>query len=261
MRTDGRSISYPLHSAVQHGDANIVGVLLRAGADVNAPYTDHYENERGFNQHRVLSPLHLASGPVAQSRKRQQALDIVIVLLAEGADPNEVATWIDHVDSGERGATDDPREEGFVPSVRCVPVRETALHRALNARQPELVRALLAAGADKSIERIRDNERESTEAMAARLDDETGSLAAALRTTAGWSPENHKFYSQRLKEQVRTILLVAKASSWVLPEDALHAIFLALSVQSASAAPPLSQVPPRAAETETGQDNATGEMP
>jgi hypothetical protein len=92
-----------------------------------------------------------------------------------------------------------------------------------------MVRALLAAGADRNIDRSRGNETESTAALAARMDEEGAALCAALYTTAGWTPENHKFFSRQLHEQVRTVLLVAKAAHWSLPGDALHKIFEALT--------------------------------
>jgi len=222
MRTDGETISVPLHTAVRRADANVVGVLLRAGADPNIACTERYSNERGFNQQSSRSPLHLA----IDSKK----LDLVLLLLAEGADPNAIASRLDQVDSGERGTTDDPRAEAFVSSVRCVPVRETALHRALQAKQPEMVRALLATGADQTVPRSWDNTDESTSDLAARVDGaHDGELTEALRSSAGWTPENHKYYSEKMREQVRTVLLVAKASSWTLPDDALFQIFAALA--------------------------------
>ena len=222
MRTDGQTVSVPLHTAVRLADANVVGVLLRGGADPNAAYTENYANERGFHQQKTLTPLHIAI-----SRK---ALDLVILLLSEGADPNGVATYLDQVDSGKRGTTDDPREEGFVSAIRCVPVRETALHRALLTKQPEVVRALLAAGADPSIPRSWDDTSEITGDLAARIDSgPCGDLTEALSSSVGWSPDNHKFHSDKLREQVRTVLLVAKASNWSLPDDALFQIFAALA--------------------------------
>ena len=220
MRTDGVTVSMPLHTAVSRGNANIVGVLLRHGADPNSLHTEKYNNERGYNQDKSLSPLHLAID--------RGALDLVILLLAEGADPNGIAAWLEQVDSGARGTTDDPRAEGFESAVRCVPVRETALHRALRAQQPDIARALLASGADRSVARVYDGKEESTTAIAERSDGPEGELAKALQTTAGWSPENHKFFSEQLREQVRTVLLVSKASNWCLPDEAFHQIFTAL---------------------------------
>jgi hypothetical protein len=157
------------------------------------------------------------------------ALNLVILLIAEGADPNAIATWLDHVDSNVRGTTDDPRQHGFESPVRCVCVRETALQRALREQQPDMVRALLAAGADPSIPRVEDGKEETTAALAERSDGPEGELVKALQTTAGWSPENHKYFSEQLRDQVRTVLLVAKASNWCIPDDALHQMFSALA--------------------------------
>jgi hypothetical protein len=221
MRTDGQTISMPLHTAVRNGDVNVAGVLLRAGADANARYTAKYINERGFNRDSSLTSLHIAIDG--------KSLELLVLLLAEGADPNAVAHELEQADSGQHGTTDDPREEGFVPSVICIPVRETALHRALLERNADMVRALLAAGADQSIDRARGNELESTATLAARMDQDGGALCAALKTTAGWTTENHKFFSRQLQEQVRTVMLVAKAAEWSLPDDALHKIFGALT--------------------------------
>lgn len=229
MRTDGRTISMPLHTSVRSGDVNVAGVLLRAGADVNARYTQVYNNERGFNSNTSLTPLHIAIDG--------DSLDLVMLLLAEGADPSMLAEWLDQTDSGRRGTTDDPRAAGFESSVICIPVSETALHRALRKKNTDVVRALLAAGADQSIDRSRGNEKESTGALAARLDKESGdgsALCDALKTTAGWTPENHKFFSRQLQEQVRTVLLVAKAAGWSLPDNALHKIFAALTAPGAA---------------------------
>jgi len=220
MRTDGATVSFPLHTAVQQADANVVGVLLRAGADPNAKRTERYHNERGFNQDSSSTPLHLAI--------RRKALDLVVLLLAEGADANAVATQLDQVDSGRVGTTDDPREDGFVSSVECVPVRETALHCAVLADQVDIVRTLLAAGADKRAPRVHGGKEEATDTLAARLD-ESGKLTKALQTSARWSPESHLYFSEKLREQVRTVLLVAKSAGWSLPEDALHQIFVALA--------------------------------
>jgi len=225
MRTDGRTVSFPLHTAVQQADANVVGVLLRAGADPNAKRTECYHNERGFNQNSSSTPLHLAI--------RRKAMDLVVLLLAEGADANAVATKFDHVDSGRIGTTDDPREEGFESSVMCVPVRESALHCALLAGQADIVRALLAAGADQRVPRVHGGKEETTDALAARLD-HSGELTKALQTSSGWSPENHRYFSEKLREQVRTVLLVAKTAGWSLPEDTLHQIFMALTAPAAA---------------------------
>jgi len=228
MRTDGQTVSSPLHTAVQRSNANVCGVLLRAGASVDARHTKRYHNERGFNQDKSETALHMAVD--------RKSLDLVVLLLAEGADPNALATRLVHEESGLEGTTDDPREEGFEPSVKCVPVRETAVHRAVLTGQIEVVKALLAAGADRTTERVYGETRESMEVLVAKAEDECthlakGDLGIALQTSQGWTLVNHKYFSANLREQVRTVLLVAKAADWMLPDDALHKIFAELAIR------------------------------
>lgn len=230
MRTDGMTRSTPLHTAVRKGNVNVVGCLLRAGAKVDECHVAQYHNERGYNENLSVTSLHLAVDSCN--------LEIVLLLLAEGADPNALARRLAHEDSGQVGTTDDPRDAGYVSPVKCVPVCETALHRAVLAGWIDGVRALLAAGADRNIKRVYGEQSESTDELVARAaikDVLRCELSNALLTSAGWSQDNHKYFSTALREQVRTVLLVAKAANWALDRDALSQIFVALAARPSAA--------------------------
>mmetsp|Transcript_13049 Transcript_13049/g.26114 ORF Transcript_13049/g.26114 Transcript_13049/m.26114 type:complete len:384 (+) Transcript_13049:206-1357(+) len=223
MRTDGMTSSTPLHTAVRRKDINSAGVLLRAGANVDHPYICRSNNERGYNQDLEETPLHIAV--------QTGSLEMLLLLLAEGADPNMLAKSIAHVprmgpaSRMEQSPTNDPREEGFLSEVRCVRVKESALHMALLKNRPDLVSALLVAGADREATRSYGNGEQSPTSLANGNEE----LLKALNTSSGWSPENHQFFASRLREQVRAVLLVAKAKGWQMPEDALFKIFSALT--------------------------------
>merc|ERR1712224_84921 len=92
---------------------------------------------------------------------------------------------------------------------------------ALRLNEPQIVRALLAAGADRT--RPRAFGEETT--MPTELADEREPLQEALKTATGWTPENHGLFSGQLREQVKAVLLVSKAKGWSLPDDALAEIF------------------------------------
>jgi len=120
-----------------------------------------------------------------------------------------------------------------VSSVKCVPVKEKALHMALLKNRSDMVKALLASGADPEAVRQYGSDKQTAVSLAG----EDASLLEALRTSSGWSPENHLYFSDNLKKQVSTVLLVAKAQGWKLPEDALHTVFAQLAISSSSRKP------------------------
>jgi hypothetical protein len=168
----------------------------------------------------VRSPLQLAV--------EHSSLDMVLLLLSEGAKPNDVGKAIVHVASGVESPTDDPRDALYQSPVRCVPVQENALHVALTRGNTDMVRALIIAGADKTTCRFYDGEEQSVESLV----NGNPELLEALETTSEWTPETHKFFASRLREQVRAVLLVAKAKAWQLPEDALVTIFKSLAQEA-----------------------------
>jgi len=230
MRTDGATKSMPLHVAAGNGDVSMAALLLLAGAAVDAPYTEDVRNERGYNQNLRKTALHMAV--------EGGSVELVGLLLAEGADPNAEAERLEQRPSGAKSPHDDPRAAGFKSSVKCVAVRETALHMAVRNKDVDLVRALLVGGADASALRVIGDGQGQT---AHELCKGNAQLEGALKTAGGWTPETHQYFGEELKERVRTVLLTAKANDWALPDDAMHAIFTELAARDGEAPPATAQ--------------------
>jgi hypothetical protein len=187
---------------------------------------------------------------------------MALLLLAEGADPNAEATWLEHVKNplaipGQE-AWADPRAQGYVVPVKSMRVCETALHRAVRLKLPRLVGALLAAGADRQALRTRGESTQSVSQLAGTApskemvsalatvegfaaDDRTRDLslrAVAVVTIlcsivrpSRWSPDNHRYFGSALQERVRTTLLVVQIHG-SQRACTLHEIIRALSTRS-----------------------------
>jgi len=102
----------PLHVAAQHGHREMIQLLVDAGADTTAV--------RGFGDRGAITTLHLAA--------ENGFVDAVATILDITASDGDQSPLIDAQDS-----------LGF-----------TALHLAVQYQFPNVVRALLAAGADRS---------------------------------------------------------------------------------------------------------------
>ncbi len=113
--------STALHFAAEEGHAEIVGALLKKGANPNALSYVGYRSDWGYSP--ILEPL--AAGNV----------EIVRLLLDNGTDPN--------IKQGD--ATKTEFEEGR-------DVRETLLGMAAAKNYVEIAELLLAAGADPKLE-------------------------------------------------------------------------------------------------------------
>merc|ERR1712039_691857 len=100
--------------------------------------------------------------------------------------------------------TDDPRAEGFVPHVICVPVEETALHIAIAKKDANLMVLLVSSGADATHPRIRGDAKSTPEELCKG----DAALLEALR--AEWTPKTHHLFPEQVREGVRTALLVAQ---------------------------------------------------
>lgn len=177
MRTDGRSCHTPLHSAVRAGDVETSEVLLQAGAEVNGWATERMSNERGYGSNTRETAVHIACD--------LGNLELLALLHAHGADVNATRSRLHQQDLPDvQSPTDDPRDPTFVPRVRLVPVKETALHIALRRRSVELVQWLVQHGADTD----REFEEGDTCRTPAQLCEQEGSNSSA--TTSSRSASN-----------------------------------------------------------------------
>lgn len=207
MRTDGRSIRYIIHQAVQGGDLEVVRALLDAGAEVDAVASDKFNNERGYNQHNEEMALHIAC--------RKGDLAMIALLIARGANVDALRVSLDMENLDVESTTDDPRDPDYVCPVRCVKVEETAVHMAIKHQNVNLLLVLAFAGADVSKSRVRGGVATST----ASLCNGNEELLTALK--AEWTPETHHLFPVEVKDSVKTALLIAKRQQWPLPNDVL----------------------------------------
>jgi len=229
MRTDGTSTSYVLHKAVAGEDLEVARALLDASADVNSVASDIFDNERGFNQHTEETALHIAC--------RLGSVGMVALLIAKGAQLNAVRKELIQEEAGLESPTDDPREEGFVSSVVCVPVEETALHVAIGIRNTDIMTVLVCSGAHRDIPKVRGRDAISPEELCGG--DEA--LLRALR--AEWSPEQHHLFPPDVRERVKAALLIAQRQQWNLPDTVLFQAF-AMASGLTEATRNEDQVPP-----------------
>ena len=128
-----------VHWAAQLGRAEILSVLVDAGAEVSAT-----------TRIGSYTPLHLASS--------QADSDLVETLLAAGADVNAVTTNSHvtalHLAAQTVGGAESVRvllEHGADPNVREISAEQTPLMFAAAENRVESIRHLLAAGADPSL--------------------------------------------------------------------------------------------------------------
>ncbi len=75
------------------------------------------------------------------------------------------------------------------------------------------------------------------------LADNKAELIEALKTSSGWTPENHRHFAAGFRDRVRTVLLVAKAKGWELPSDGLFKVFAALAGPALDAPKPPPETP------------------
>jgi len=142
MRTDGQSVSFVLHQAARCGNIEVVRAFLQAGAQVDAVASEHFVNERGHNRHMEETSLHVAC--------KRGDFATAALLIEHGADLNAVREDLEQeeVELSNPNATDDPRDDDFEPRVRCIPIKETALHLAITVKNQALVALLTCAGAE-----------------------------------------------------------------------------------------------------------------
>jgi ankyrin repeat protein len=211
MRTDGHSIHYVIHKGVQGGDLEVVRALLDAGADVDAVASDVYHNERGYNEHKEETALHLACA--------RDDLAMVALLIARGANIDAVRISLEREHVEVESTTDDPRDPEYICPVRCIKVEETAIHMAIRNQNPNLLLMLACAGADVGMSRVRGDVATST----TNLCNGNEELLTALK--AQWTPKTHHLFPVEVQESVKTALLIAKRQKWPLPDSVLFKTF------------------------------------
>jgi ankyrin repeat protein len=173
----------PLHFAVDHGQSRIVSLLLEQGADPRAVAEDGRTPlmVAGMNQHREAIAKQLLAGgadPNVEDNEGRTALSYAVekneletvrALLGNGADPNTGRINLPLQVAADRGSTAvveallqagaDPNRrasylrvsEGHPGSSRSVRSSYTSiapLYLAVRSGQPDVVRLLLARGAD-----------------------------------------------------------------------------------------------------------------
>ncbi|KAL6071212.1 hypothetical protein QOT17_006452 [Balamuthia mandrillaris] len=252
MRTDGSSVTYPIHTAASTLSYDCIKALLDAKADVNVRHTAVYHNERGYNSNTSATALHKAISAFARlpktqstssndyenegedaeqawNKKHKEGLRVIALLLQAGAeiDAQRKELVQEHVEVNS--PTDDPRDPAFIPSVRCVPRTETPLLQALRLGCADLVRLLVAHGADTSATYLYGEEApRSALQMALDFDsrgggeEKGGEMVAALRCR--WEPQYSALYPEEVRARLFTTLCMAKRLAWPLPAELLHLI-------------------------------------
>lgn len=227
MRTDGRSIHYVLHTAVEGRDLEIARALLDAGAEVDAIASQRFDNERGYHEHKEETALHQACQACVQGSPPGH-LAMVALLLARGANVNAVRVSLDREQLEVDSPTDDPRDPDWVCSVRCLKVQETPVHIAIRQKNANLLLMLVCAGGDVSQPRTRGDVTTSTTEMCS----DNKELLTALK--AEWTPETHHLFPSQVQESLKTALLIAQRQKWSLPDAVL---FKALAMATSPGSP------------------------
>jgi len=199
--------------------------LIDAGANIDAVYTARYNNERGYNQNTEERALHMIisgkqRGKSEDPKMKTNQLRVLLLLLEAGADVNAVRKELvqEHVEV--ESPTDDPRDGGFIPSVRCVPRRETPVHQAIRLGRPDIVRMLVSHGANpNSCQYTYGAETKSAHEMAAAAGPE---MVEALQCQ--WAPKHHQLYAAQVRGRIFTALCIAKREKWPLDPELLHLV-------------------------------------
>lgn len=158
---------------------------------------------------------------MAEGEARNNQLRLLLLLLEAGADVHARRYELvqEHVEV--ESPTDDPRDDRFVSSVRCVPRKESPLLLAIRVGRPDIVRMLLAFGADPSVCKYEYGKevQKTAEQMAADAGPE---MVEAL--TGKWEPRHHSLFPSRVRRSVFTTLCVAKRQQWHLPPELVYVI-------------------------------------
>ena len=177
MRTDACHTWVLLHNAIKNENIAVLDELLKnPRTDITIVENEDVHNERGYNQERRENCLHMAC--------KKQNYDIVCRLFNILATNNQYDTQCQHnfinginsyieqipnelyVDNG----SNDPRVEGYISPVKCIKIKQTALHIAIQMKNQNIVDVLVSHGADPSISYQRGDENIPTESLCQQND-------------------------------------------------------------------------------------------
>merc|ERR1711924_356603 len=181
----------------------------------------------GYNQHKEETALHKACA--------EGDLPMIALLLARGANVDAVRLNLEQETLAVDSPTDDPRHLDFVCSVRCIMVKETAVHIAIRRKNTNLLLMLVCAGANIDQPWVRGDVTTTT----AELCEGNEELLTALK--AEWTPETHHLFPAEVQDSVKTALLIARRQKWPLPAAVL---FRALAMAATGAAKACSPAVP-----------------
>mmetsp|Transcript_16666 Transcript_16666/g.31002 ORF Transcript_16666/g.31002 Transcript_16666/m.31002 type:complete len:598 (-) Transcript_16666:199-1992(-) len=220
MRTDGSTKHAVIHTATQAGNHQVIRTLLDAKADANSTATERMNNERGYDRDTSETSLHIAC--------KKGDVKGAALLLAHRADVNTerrellqeektreemMAEMPDMPVKSKKGGkvkskkatsmTDDPREDGYVSPVRCISLKETALHIAIKSKNVALTTLLMCAGADASAEYVHGDTVKQPEGLCSG----DATLLAAL-ASPGSLPSGSEVSSDKAASMMYKILKV-----------------------------------------------------
>jgi len=146
---------------------------------------------------------------------------VLILLIEAGADVNAKRSELVQEQVDVESPTDDPRDDSFISSVRCVPRCETPIIQAIRLGHPDIVRVLVSHGAnpDASPFTYGKEPPKSAHEMATAAGPE---MVEALQCR--WTPQHHRFYSAQVRRQIFTTLCVAKREKWPLDPELVQLI-------------------------------------
>merc|ERR1712032_361155 len=133
------------------------------------------------------------------------------LLLARGANVDAVRKDLEQERTGEESPTDDPRDPSFVPSVRCIPIEETALQMAVMKRDIGMIILLVCSGADTQLRRIRGEKFSSLD----ELCDGDPKIRQTLR--AQWSSEDKHLFPEGMVKGVQSAWTLVRVQESVVP--------------------------------------------